>query len=122
MTSQVAMNLFIGAAFDEPVTLEHAPEDGEANGAPIDMTGWALQFALIDDSGVAVLEAGTADDTIVIDDAENGAFHFAIPSSATADLEPGRYNLALVPVYGGDVRTPLMVGRAEVRAMAEVTS
>ena len=76
------IEVIAGETWDIPGTLL------DANGSPIDLTGAALEWVLVDSGGNPVAIAAQ----VTMTDAASGAICISIPGSETAGLDPGYYN------------------------------
>jgi hypothetical protein len=90
------IEVIAGETWDIPGSLQ------DANGVPIDLTGAALEWALVDSGGNPV--AITAEVTVT--DAARGAICIGLSANETAGLDPGYYTDGLrVTLQGGERST-----------------
>ncbi len=90
------IEVIAGEIWDIPGSLQ------DANGGPIDLTGAALEWALVDSGGNPVVIAAE----VTVTDAARGAICISISANDTAGLDPGYYSDGLrVTMPSGERRT-----------------
>lgn len=108
-----------GADFNPIITYRNPPpdpDDPDTPGAPINITGFAIRMQVRTGSktGTLVLDMSTGGGEIVIIDALNGQFQFAVGAAATAALTPAEFSPSafydLEIVDGGGIVTRLLEG------------
>jgi hypothetical protein len=81
------------AAIKQGATWTHTLRFRDESGAPIDITGCAIRWAMRPtfDSNTLTASMSTTDGRIVLDEPTNGVWTFTLPAAVTAALTAGRY-------------------------------